>query len=241
MPLHPQAEALLTQMRDAGARPFEELTVREAREAAAAFKDLEGAPESGASVTHRFVTGPTADLPIAIYRPEGDGPFPALLYFHGSGWVILNIDVVDIPLRALANRTGCVMIAVNYQKAPEHKFPTAFDDCYAALQWVVANAEELDIDPTRIGVGGDSAGGNLAAATPATPARRCATSCWCTRSRTTRSTRRHTSRTPRATCCSGPRCSGSGTTTCAMRLTARTGGRRRCRPPISADSLRRSW
>jgi acetyl esterase len=164
MPLHPQAAALLAQMRDAGARPFEELTVREAREAAAAFKDLEGPPEAGVSVAHRFITGPTADLPIAIYTPPGEGPFPALLYLHGSGWVILNIDVVDIPLRALANRTGCVMIAVNYQKAPEHKFPTAFDDCYAALQWVVANAEELGIDPARVGVGGDSAGGNLAAA-----------------------------------------------------------------------------
>ncbi len=164
MPLHPQAEALLQEMRAQGAVPFEQLSVREAREAAAGFLLLQGEPDPVAAVTHRFITGPTADLPIVIYRPAGDGPFPALIYFHGSGWVILNLDVVDVPLRALANRSGCVMIAVNYQKAPEHPFPTAFDDCHATVQWVAEHAEELDVDPSRIGVGGDSAGGNLAAA-----------------------------------------------------------------------------
>ena len=109
--------------------------------------------------------GPTGDLPVRIYRPAaGPEPLPALVYFHGSGWVIINIEVCDTTSRAMANRTGCTVVAVNYQKAPEHKFPIPFDDCYAAACWVFDNAGELGIDPARIGLVGDSAGGNLAAA-----------------------------------------------------------------------------
>ena len=167
MPLDPQAQALLEQMAEAGAKPFEEMTVAEARAGAAAFKDLGGPPEEVASVDHVFIPGPTADLPARIYRPAGagDGPLPAMLYFHGSGWVVLNIDICDSFSRAYANRSGAAIVAVNYQKAPEHKFPVPFDDCWAATEWVFANAEELGFDPDRIGVSGDSAGGNLAAAT----------------------------------------------------------------------------
>jgi acetyl esterase len=164
MALDPQAQALLDQMQEAGVPPFEQMTVGEARQAAYAFIDLQGAPEDVASVGHRFVPGPVCDLPVRIYTPEGEGPFPALVYFHGSGWVILNIEVADIAARALTNRTGCVVVAVNYQKAPEHKFPVPFDDAYAATTWVAEHASELGIDPGRIGVAGDSAGGNLAAA-----------------------------------------------------------------------------
>jgi acetyl esterase len=164
MALDPQAQALLDQMQEAGAPPFEQMTVGEARQAAYAFIDLQGAPEDVASVGHRFVPGPVCDLPVRIYTPEGEGPFPALVYFHGSGWVILNIEVADIAARALTNRTGCVVVAVNYQKAPEHKFPVPFDDAYAATTWLAEHASELGIDPGRIGVAGDSAGGNLAAA-----------------------------------------------------------------------------
>lgn len=164
MALDPQVEALLAGFQAAGAQPFEEMTVPEARVAALAFKDLGGEPEDVAEVQHTFIPGPTADLPVRIYRPAGEGPLPALLYFHGSGWVILNIDVCDAAARAMTNRTGCVVVSVNYQKAPEHKFPIPFDDCYAATQWVFDNAERLGIDPERIGVSGDSAGGNLAAA-----------------------------------------------------------------------------
>jgi acetyl esterase len=164
MALDPQAKALLDQMQEAGVPPFEQMTVGEARQAAYAFIDLQGAPEDVASVTHRFIPGPICDLPVRIYTPQGEGPFPALVYFHGSGWVILNIEVADIAVRALTNRTGCVVVAVNYQKAPEHKFPAPFDDAYAATTWVAEHASELGIDPGRIGVAGDSAGGNLAAA-----------------------------------------------------------------------------
>jgi acetyl esterase len=104
---------------------------------------------------------------VRIYRPincSEDRPLAGLVYFHGGGWVINNIALVDAVSRAISNRTGCVLVAVNYQKAPEHKFPIPFDDCYAATEWVFEHAADLDIDSDRIGVIGDSAGGNLAAA-----------------------------------------------------------------------------
>ena len=164
MPVDPQVQALLDEMVAMGAQPYEELTVAEARVAARAFLDLQGEPEAVASVAHCFIPGPTADLPARIYTPEGEGPFPGLVYFHGSGWVVLNIEICDTTMRALANSTGCVVVAVNYQKAPEHPFPEPFEDCWAATLWTFENAEALNLDTSRIGVIGDSAGGNLAAA-----------------------------------------------------------------------------
>lgn len=166
MPLDPQAEALLKDFKDSGAQPYETMTPAEGRVAVLGFKDLGGQPENVASVDHHFIPGPTADLPVWVYRPShaSGGPLPALIYFHGSGWVIANIGVCDSFSRSLANRTGCVVIAVNYQKAPEHKFPVPLDDCYAATRWVFDNASEIGLDAGRIGVIGDSAGGNLAAA-----------------------------------------------------------------------------
>jgi acetyl esterase len=163
MPLDPQARVLLEQMQEAGMPPFEEMTVPQAREAGWAFADLQAPPQDVASVSHRFIPGPTADLPVRIYTPEGQGPFPAIVYFHGSGWVILNIEICDPTSRVLANTTGCVVVAVNYQKAPEHKFPVPFDDAWASTCWVAEHAEELNIDRDRLAVAGDSAGGNLAA------------------------------------------------------------------------------
>jgi acetyl esterase len=101
-------------------------------------------------------------LPINIYIPEGDGPFNGLVYFHGGGWVAYDINRYSPQLSAIAASTNSVVIAVNYQKAPEHKFPIPFDDCYSALEWTFANSAELFIDIKKIGIGGDSAGGNLA-------------------------------------------------------------------------------
>jgi acetyl esterase len=128
---------------------------------------LSGTPEPIHSVAHRFIPGPTSDLPIRIYRPFENPPgktLPALLYFHGGGWVLNNLDIYEQALRSLSNKGQFVVIAVSYQKAPEHKFPTPFDDCYATLQWTIKNAEYLVIDPEQIGVGGDSAGATIAAA-----------------------------------------------------------------------------
>lgn len=123
-----------------------------------------GMAASVATVENRFIPGPTADLPIRVYRPEGEGPLPALVAFHGGCWIVGNIDLADRPFRALANATGSVVVSVNYQKAPEHPFPVPLNDCYAGFAWTVAHAAELGLDRTRIGVVGDSAGGNLAAA-----------------------------------------------------------------------------
>src|SRR3954470_10571716 len=164
MPLDPPIEALLGEMEAQGAKPFEELSVAEARIAARSFADLQGPAEDVASIEHRFIPGPTADLPVRIYTPEGDGPFPALVYFHGSGWVVLNIEVCDTTMRALANSTGSVVVAVNYQKAPEHPFPVPYEDCWAGTLWTFESAEQLNVAASRIALLGDSAGGTLAAA-----------------------------------------------------------------------------
>ncbi len=125
---------------------------------------LSGTPEDIYEVEHRYIAGPTSDLPIRIYRPEWHGPMPALVFFHGGGWVLNTLDIYEQELRSLANKGQFIVVAVGYQKSPEHAFPIPFDDCYATLEWVVANAENLGINPDQIGVGGDSAGGNLAAA-----------------------------------------------------------------------------
>lgn len=166
MPLDPQAAELLTALREMGRQPMEAMTPAEARVAARAFKALGGEPEEVARVDHGFIPGPTADLPARFYTPADapDAKRPALIYLHGSGWTILNIEICDAFSRALANRSGCLVVAVNYQKAPEHKFPIPFDDAYAATRWVFDNASSLGVDPARVGIIGDSAGGNLAAA-----------------------------------------------------------------------------
>ncbi len=121
-----------------------------------------GTPEKIYDVEHRFIPGPTSEMPVRIYRPAKHAPLPALVFFHGGGWVLNSLDIYEQSLRSLANKGQFIVVAVNYQKSPEHPFPIPFDDCYATLLWVAKNAEKLGIDPDAIGVGGDSAGGNLA-------------------------------------------------------------------------------
>jgi acetyl esterase len=123
---------------------------------------LGNVPNSG-SVKHHYFTGPHADLPITIYTPEGTGPFPAIVYFHGGGWVAGTIEMTEVQHQSVGEACGAVVISVNYQKAPEHKFPIPFDDCYATLEWVWENASALNIDKNKIGIAGESAGGNIAA------------------------------------------------------------------------------
>jgi len=123
-----------------------------------------GPVEDVHEVINRFIPGPTADLPIRIYRPDNSSEAKTIVYFHGGGWVINFLDIYDASLTRLANQSGATIISVNYQKAPEHPFPIPFDDCYATLLWVINNARNLNIDPATIGVAGDSAGANLASA-----------------------------------------------------------------------------
>lgn len=123
-----------------------------------------GEPADLAKVEDRFIPSRSAEIPVRIYTPPGEGPFPALVAFHGGCWIVGNIDLADRPHRLLSSTTGCVVVAVNYQKAPEHPFPVPLEDCYAGYRWTFDHADELGVERSRIGVAGDSAGGNLAAA-----------------------------------------------------------------------------
>ncbi|WP_413378076.1 alpha/beta hydrolase [Alkalihalobacillus sp. 1P02AB] len=106
--------------------------------------------------------GESSKMKLRIYTPLGDGPFPLFLYYHGGGWVVGDIEMVDLSCRMLANQTGCIVISVDYRLAPEHKFPIPLQDSYEALKWVDKNANSINGDAFKIIVGGDSAGGNLA-------------------------------------------------------------------------------
>ncbi|MCX8558527.1 MULTISPECIES: alpha/beta hydrolase [Mycolicibacterium] len=164
--LHPQARAHLAAT--ATAPGIATLSVPDARLAVLGYLDLQRPAPAMAQVQYRFIPGPTADLPVRIYRPtQHRGPHPVIVVLHGSGWVIGNLDLVDEPARVLARDTGYVVVAVNYQKAPEHPFPVPLQDCVSTVRWVHTHASELGVDPNRLAVVGDSAGGNLAAATTA--------------------------------------------------------------------------
>ncbi len=161
MALDPQMKALLDQMAAANLQPFHKLTPQEAR---AARRAPQGEPEPVAHVEDRTIPGPGGEIPVRIYVPKGNGPFGVLVYFHGGGWVVGNIDMTDQPCRMLTNAGRCVTISVDYRLAPEHKFPAGPEDCYAATKWAADNAAALNCDATRIAVGGTSAGATLAAA-----------------------------------------------------------------------------
>jgi acetyl esterase len=165
--LHPDA-ALVCQMIVAANRPaLETLTPHEARQAYLASRQaLQPDPEPVAEVADLQAAGPAAPIPLRLYRGTGveRGQLqPALVYFHGGGWVIGDLESHDQVCRALANAARCLVVAVDYRLAPEHKFPAAVEDAIAATGWVSRNAQSLGIDAHRLAVGGDSAGGNLAA------------------------------------------------------------------------------
>lgn len=163
MPLDSVVEAFLKQLAEAGGPALNELSPVEARQMAAELAALGGEAEPVASIEDRTIPGPAGEIPVRIYTPAGEGPFPVLLYFHGGGWVIGSPDTVHATCALLANRAGAIVVSVDYRMAPEHKFPAAAEDCYAAAAWVAENARSLNGDPARIAVSGDSAGGNLAA------------------------------------------------------------------------------
>ncbi len=163
MPLQPQVEALLEEFRKQGLPPFDQMSVTAARAVALGFRDLQGEPENVGEVRDILVPGPAGKLPVRLYHPSPGKTLPLVIYFHGGGWVIGDLEIVDKPCRALANASGCVVASVNYRLSPETKFPGPAEDCYAATRWLAEQASEIGADSRRIAVAGDSAGGNLAA------------------------------------------------------------------------------
>ena len=171
MALHPQVVTLMERMAASGAKPNFMLTPAEARAQTDAMSKLRDDPVRTpvGRVEERVIAGPGGDLNLRLYWPdaaEADAePGPAVLFFHGGGHVVGSLDSHDLTARNLCHDTGCLTVSVDYRLAPEHRFPAAPEDCYAATCWVADHADELGIDPARIAVSGDSAGGNLAIAT----------------------------------------------------------------------------
>jgi acetyl esterase len=165
MPLDPQVEEVLAKIRAAGNREYWQMTPPEARDwhhRKARLLDIEPAPVR--EIQDRRIAGPAAEIPLRIYTPrEAVSPFPALVWLHGGGHVVGSIESYDALCRAMALQADCIVVSVDYRLAPEHRFPAGVDDSFAALEWVAANATAFGADPSRIAVGGDSAGGNLAA------------------------------------------------------------------------------
>jgi acetyl esterase len=167
MPLDPVAAAIVEAME--GTFPRVE-TFDDAAEARRRIEEMQPAqtvePPPVARVENRSIPGPEGEIAVRIYWPAGSGggPLPGVVFFHGGGWVICGLDSHDGTCRAVANGVDAVVVSVDYRLAPETKFPGAVDDCLAATRWVADHAGELGVDPGRLAVAGDSAGGNLTAA-----------------------------------------------------------------------------
>lgn len=168
-----QMQAVLTELKALNPKPLPELSAADARkqptpaDAVKALLKKQGksvAPEPVASVVNRTVPGPAGPIKVRIYTPKGAGPFPVVVYYHGGGWVIADLDTYDATPRALTNLTNAVVVSAHYRQGPEHKFPAAHQDAFTAYRWVLANAKSLKGDGSKVAVMGESAGGNLAAA-----------------------------------------------------------------------------
>ncbi len=168
MALDPQVAAVLEAAAKAGRPLMQTLQPDEARKM---FRDtrvpLQPPPPKMARVDDLIADAGHGKIPLRHFRPLGHAEnelIPALVYYHGGGWVIGDLDTHDVTCRQLAEASGCAVVSVNYRKAPEHRFPAAIDDAYAIASWLAVNGGNLRIDGHRLAVGGDSAGGNLAAA-----------------------------------------------------------------------------
>ncbi|PPQ42289.1 alpha/beta hydrolase [Rhodopseudomonas palustris] len=166
--LDPDAAAVYKAFQDAGRPAYETLTAAEARAYYSAARLVSNPdPADMASVRSIAIPGPAGDIPARLYTPnklrQDEGLAPALVFFHGGGWVIGDLDTHDVVCRGIAHDGELLVISVDYRLAPEHKFPAAIDDAIAATRWIADNARKLGIDPEQLSVGGDSAGGNLSA------------------------------------------------------------------------------
>ena len=163
MALDEDMKQLLSMIAPPGAPDLSSLSVAQARANMGALLMAPLEADAVGRVENRTIPGPAGEIPVRIYTPSGSGPHPILVYFHGGGWVLCNLDTHDGTCRSLCNQARCVVVSVDYRLAPEHKFPNGLEDCYAATRWSAEHAHELGGDAHRIAVGGDSAGGNLAA------------------------------------------------------------------------------
>jgi len=166
-----QMQAVLDELQNLGPKPLETLSPAEARkqptpaDAVIALLKRQGLtpkPAPVGDIDNRSIPGPVGDVPVRVYTPEGPGPFPVIVYVHGGGWVIATLDTYDSSCRGLANSVPAVVVSVDYRQAPEHPFPAPVEDVYAAYRWTVMNAAEINGDPARIAIAGESAGGNMA-------------------------------------------------------------------------------
>jgi acetyl esterase len=162
MPLDPQMEAVLAAASDAPEVDFWQLEPALVRQGFGSVGP-EATPPAVANVENRTIPGPGGELPVRIYTPDAPGPLPLVLFFHGGGFVLCDLDSHDALARMLCNGAGAVVVSVDYRLAPEAKFPAAPEDCYAATAWATENAASIGADGSRVAVAGDSAGGNLAA------------------------------------------------------------------------------
>jgi acetyl esterase len=167
MALDPQAKAVIEAAARSGRPAYHQLAPKDARQLFLETRPLSTPvpPEIGSART-LMADGPQGQIPLRLYRPAGvpaSTPLPVYVYFHGGGWVIGDLETHDVICRQLTAESGASVISVDYRRAPEHKFPAAADDAWAAVRWIVAHAAELGVDAERLAVGGDSAGGNLAA------------------------------------------------------------------------------
>lgn len=165
--MHPQTRALLDLMEERNIPPTHTLTPEEARRMYRERRFFtQPEPPEVSLVRDLQAPGPLGPIPLRLYRPSS-GPqsarLPVLVYYHGGGWTIGDLDTHDVLCRELANGSGCAVVSVDYRMGPEHRFPAAVEDSLAAAYWVARNADALGVDPSRLAVGGDSAGGNLAA------------------------------------------------------------------------------
>ncbi len=167
-----EMQDVLDALKSLGAKPIHSQTVEQVRaqptpaDAVAAVmkdKDIKPGPEADIATSDTMIKGASGDIPARIYTPPGNGPFPVIVYFHGGGWVIANIDTYDASARSLALGAKAVVVSSHYRQGPEDVFPAAHEDAYAAYVWAVENSGKMNGDATRMAVAGESAGANLAA------------------------------------------------------------------------------
>jgi acetyl esterase len=163
MPLHAEVAAFLDQLATDDGPPVTELSPEQLRANFKGMAVVGSRPEHPAATEDRTVAGPDGDVPVRIYRPEVSGPLPIVVFFHGGGWTIGDLDTADGLCQHLAVDTPAVVVSVDYRLAPEHPFPAGLLDAEAAVRWAAGHARELGADPGRLAVAGDSSGGNFAA------------------------------------------------------------------------------